>query len=332
MTITKKSLRVSKQVHMRMLRWHRYLALLFSVPIFILIFTGAILATIPLLRDYPGPPPLEQVKAAVTKFEQVPYQYLMFRNDIGEARLVSMSAAGMSMDSASLYSGELIEAKPMERFYVIVRHIHKTFLSDHQWLVELSTWALLVVLLSGAIIVTRYRRRTTMIGWHYGLAVVVLVPLLAMTVSSLVMLQKHKQLKATPTAMAANASSVMGKSQSESVALDVDQLFTVLTQHNAKTISSIQKSNGDYSVTFVDQDGLAKRYDGDAMTTLPPSTGKFWSEVHLGSWGGVASIGLYAACSYSAVLLFILAFVVLFKRSYKRWRAKRSRLARVPVS
>lgn len=322
--------KVSPSLHIKALKLHITLATIFGLPLFVVIFTGAILATIPLLRDYPGPPPIEKLEQSLKILEhRQPYQFLLLRNDLGQGRAVTLSAKGMQMEHIDLYTGQVIEMPWIEKAYLVMRQIHVNFMMDMRWLVELSTWFLLLIVLSGTSILTRYRFRNTVIGWHYGLAIALSIPVIVISVSGIVIVQKHRAMEKNPPPIIAQTRDIKRVSTNT---LNIESLFEVLYQHDVESISSIQKLPSSTIVNFIDKMGQPKKYDGQTITEIEQNREIPWGDIHLGRWLGLPMVAAYAVTMYLLLFSMVMAYSHLIKKKFKRVTAKWRRKSKPLVS
>lgn len=319
--IMKYRLKLPKAMFTFLRKTHIYLSLLFIVPLCLVVLTGAVLATIPLFRDYPVEPPVEQVLTAIEKFDaQQNYSFAMFRNDIGQIRLVSFSDKGLSMDSVGLATGEIIPTSKMETIYLVVREVHKNLLLKMGWLVELCTWALIIIILTGCIILPRYRISSSLLGYHIGLGLAVTIPMLVMCISAVIMRDMHREVAKKPSAM---MSKMVANAQASAMKLPMQQIKTLLHKENAQRVQQIKKTPNSYSITFVDSSNTLKTFDGNNLTQKTDTKSTSIGDIHLGKWGGLPMIALYALASYMAMISMFCAYYRWGKRYWAKKRKAR---------
>lgn len=318
MTI-KNKLKVPKNIFQILRKSHIYLSLFLVLPLCLVVLTGGILATIPLFRDHPPEPPIEQVLLSIEKFEaEQSYNFAMFRNDIGQIRLISFTEDGFSMDSVGLASGEIIPNSTMETVYLVVRELHKNLLLNLGWLVELCTWAMIIIVLSGCIILPRYTITSSLLGYHIGLGLLVTVPLMVFSVSGIVMRDMHREVAKKPSPMMAQ---MKAPTQVPVIKLPMLAIKTALLNQGALRVTQIKKMPNGYSIAFVDHNNIAKSFDGTSITTKQVKKSSSWGDIHLGKWGGLPMIFLYAIASYIALISMFCGYY----RWLKRWSAKKRR-------
>ncbi len=151
------------------LRFHRWITLLFAVPLIVVIVTGLILSFEPLAQQAALDRPLTRADAL---------GYLAKHDPEGKATGISIRAyeqtftiAGVGEDGETeidLTTGEVAEDDggfAMSNVFRTSRRMHETLLLDMGWLVTASTFAMLAIASLG-LLMGLPRLRNTLGGWH----------------------------------------------------------------------------------------------------------------------------------------------------------------------
>jgi uncharacterized iron-regulated membrane protein len=172
------------------LRFHRWITLLFAIPLIVVIVTGLILSFEPLAQ---------QAKLAAPLTKQDVLAYLDEHDPARKATGLSIRAyensltiAGVGEDGETeidLRSGEVAEEDSrwhMSEVFRTARRMHQALLIDMGWLVTASTFAMLGIAVPG-LFMGLPRLQNTLGGWHkvaaWGtLPLVILSPLTGLAI------------------------------------------------------------------------------------------------------------------------------------------------------
>lgn len=167
-----------------LLRLHRWVALIFAVPLLIVLFTGLILSFEPWLITraiQPGSLTADRIESLLKQHDpKGEARVLVFRTyDRTLSMVVGRGGGGtvVDVDSARPKAGPTALAA----FLSSTRRMHETLLIDAGWLVIASTVAMLVLVALG-VLMGLPRIANSLAGWHKGMAwgllpLVVLSPL-----------------------------------------------------------------------------------------------------------------------------------------------------------
>jgi len=157
-----------------LLRLHRWITLVFAIPLALLIVTGLILSVEPIMQD------------AATRGLSLPAErvlsYLAKHDPEGKARGLQIRAyenrmvlQGVGPDGSldlDLKTGEIVDdderTMPSDIFGA-AKGLHEHFIYDLRWVVTASTIAMVVLIMVG-VFMGWPRIRNTMSGWHQGMA------------------------------------------------------------------------------------------------------------------------------------------------------------------
>lgn len=151
-----------------LLRIHRWITLIFSVPFALLIVTGLILSFEPMVFDW-GTKPLsaETLNAVLAKHDpEAKARSLVMRSyagtvSIGGAQRGQMTHVDLARNEKIASPGLLAD------IFSTSRRLHETFLYDLRWLVTASTIAMLIMMALG-VLMGWPRLRNSLAGWHKG--------------------------------------------------------------------------------------------------------------------------------------------------------------------
>jgi uncharacterized iron-regulated membrane protein len=152
------------------LRFHRWLALVFALPLLAVILSGLVLSLEPLAQRTPPAVPVTDasVHAALTRFDpQSKASGLTIRTYDQVMTIAGVGAEG-SVD-VSLGTGEEIDEEGWAEWFGSARQLHERLQLDLGWLVTASTIVMLVIAVLG-VLMGWPRPRNTLGGWHSGFA------------------------------------------------------------------------------------------------------------------------------------------------------------------
>lgn len=166
------------------LRLHRWVSILFSIPLMVIIFTGLIISYEPIINDkttrYASLSASSVVETLAAHDPDGKAKRLTIR--AFENRMVIQGAGkngSLTLDLATRKVVDDSERTMLSDVFSKARGLHAHFLNDLRWAVIASTIALIVMMILGVLI--RWPRiRHTLTGWHQGVAWIGL-PLLALS-------------------------------------------------------------------------------------------------------------------------------------------------------
>lgn len=294
------------------LRFHRWITLVFALPLIALILSGLVLSLEPLAqRTRPAAPVTEaSVLAALQKFDPDgkatgltirTYDQLMTLNGVGPDGSVDVS----------LRSGEEIDEPGWADWFGTARQLHERLLLDLGWLVTASTIAMLVLALLG-VLMGWPRLRNTLGGWHNVSAWAVL-PLIVL--SPLTGLAIAFGISFTPAAPAGARPARLPLAEA---------IPLVARAHDLSDLTSLRVRGGRL---------LARVYVGNRLTGVvvtreglqtPPMN---WPRaLHEGNWHALWGSGLNLALSLVLAGLWGTGLVIWARRRFRK-RNPRARLA-----
>jgi uncharacterized iron-regulated membrane protein len=296
-----------------LLRLHRWITLVFSIPLAILILTGLALSFEPIVQDSgagQNHAMAERVAAALRKHDPAgSARSLVMRayNDtvsIGGARRSDTIHVDLRTIEAISSPGFLAD------FFLTNRRLHETFLLELGWLVTASTIAMLVLIALG-IAMGWPRLSNTLSGWHKGTAWI-LSPLLILSPLTGLFLAFGWTLSSAPQRPASPAQLLSLQQAVDSVAAQYDLGRVAWIRPRGNTMLARINDGGEMRVFAVSRDG-------------PVQMQRNWPRLlHEGNWSGSLSASINVVISAGFVTLLSTGLLIWMRR---RSRRRRPRLA-----
>lgn len=288
-----------------MLRLHRWLALAFAVPLLGVVLTGLVLSFEPIAVTQtikPGSLATERVLDLLrTHGPESGARSLSIRPYDGVMAITDAEGERIDVDLAT---GALV---PETRFqwsdvFGFARGAHETLLFEEGWLVEASTWAMLVLVALGLLLgFTRVRNDAS--GWHKSMAWIGL-PLLILS-----------PLTGLALVYGITFTSPASGPRPQPIPL-VEAVRIVGAEKDLATVSWIRNRGGRQLVRVV-EDGAYRTY---AVTPggLRATAANWPRLIHEGNWAGAWSGWLNVALSVAILGLMGTGVWIWAKRRFRR--------------
>lgn len=267
-----------------LLRLHRWISVIFAIPLAVLIVTGLVLSFMPIVETTGftrGAVTQAQIEAALTKYDPQ-----------GKARALSIDSAAGTMSlrgeervTVNLKTGEKAEGRnALTSFFFANRMLHEHLVYDLDWLVPLSTAAMLISMIFG-VLMGWPRITNSLSGWHKAVAWT-LLPLLILSPLTGLMLTYRISL-----------SPPVPRAQPVPVA---DVIRMVAQKHDVSGIVSIRRRGPRQMVVINDGTGRTVYMPTkDGLRELPANLPRMFHEGHFfGIWGGVMNAVLSLAFAF----------------------------------
>lgn len=305
------------------LRFHRWIALLFSVPLLAIVCTGLVLSFEPWLVTraiQPGLLTAARIEELLTK-----------HNSGGQARAISFrsydgtltigggrGASGIVVDVAS--GAVQAAASRAASILGMSRGLHETLLLDMRWLVIGSTIAMIVVIALG-VFMGWPRFANTLGGWHRGVAWILLPLLVLSPISGLMMSAGMTMANNAPVAASARQASLVTLLEAvQALGKDHDLSGLVwLRPQGGRTVARLVE-DGEYKVFAVSADGAS---------AMPRNWPRLW---HEGNFAGALSALMNIAISVALLVLLATGFVIWLRRQRRRHVRSRSGPVMTPAA
>ncbi len=291
------------------LRFHRWITLLFALPLLVVIGTGLILSFEPLVQQAKLDKPLTR---------EAMLGYLQKHDPQGKATGLSLRTYEQSLTIAGvgeegeveidLASGEVMEEGGFAWSDVLgtARGLHQTLLIDMEWLVIASTFAMLVLAVLG-LLMGLPKLRNTVGGWHNvaawtTLPLVILSPLTGLAIAY--------GITFTPPNTGARADRV-------SIAKAVE---IVAARHDLASMTSLRPRGGRMVARVFVDGALTNLVVTPAGLETPPRN---WPRaIHEGNWSGFLAPVLNIIVSVVFVGLLFTGLFIWLRRTLRMRRRK----------
>lgn len=294
-----------------LLRFHRWISILFALPLSVVILTGLILSAQPMMQSLaivPGSIDAPRLMALLDKHDPQA-QARGIALDPAANRLRLVGGPGGEIDLAS---GEKAQAPaPLAALFGWARRTHERLIFDLRWLVTSSTIAMLTIIALG-VLMGLPMLRNTVSGWHrcmawFTLPLVIISPLTGLALAFGITLQDAPARGSAPPAPSVplkQAVEIVGRTH------DLSRLNSLMTR-------------GGRLMARIDEDGELRAYAVTAQgtTALPRNWPRL---IHEGNWSSVLASVLNLVVSFVFMGLLSTGLIIWWRRTFKR-RKKRIR-------
>jgi uncharacterized iron-regulated membrane protein len=289
-----------------LLSLHRWITLVFALPLAVLIVTGLILSFEPmLLGQNDARVTAQSVEAALARHDpQGKARSLAVRSYAGT---ISISGAQHSQAVHVDLSSNAALASPgaLAELFMLSRQLHEKLLLDLRWLVSAATIAMLALIALG-IAMGWPRLRNTVSGWHKGVAWFALPLLILSPLTGLAL--AFGITFASPPAAPGGTVSLREAVQQVAAMHDLGRVVWIRPRGGA--MLARVNDGGEMRVYAVTRDGLQP-------------TARNWPRlIHEGNWGGALS-ALVNVVTSAALMLLISTGLWLWARRKLRRRIPR---------
>lgn len=297
-----------------LLRFHRWIALAFSLPLAALIVTGLILSFEPIVQT-------TGIRAGSLTAAQLDV-YLATHDAAGKARGISLRSyenrltlQGVGEDGATdldITTGKVMdEDGTLSSLFGASRGLHEHLILDLDWLVSTSTVAMLALIGFG-IFMGLPRLRNSLSGWHkgvawFGLPLLIASPLTGLAIAYGVTFAPSAP-RAGPAPPIREAAQIVGRDK------DLSQLVW-LRQRGGRLLVRLNEG-GVFNVYGVTREGLVP-------------TPKNWPRlIHEGNFAGIWSGTMNVVISLALLLLLVSGVIIWARRKLRpRQRVRVSAVA-----
>ena len=297
-----------------LLRLHRWITLVFALPLLVVIVTGLILSFEPMTESVKPSVPLTEARLQELMRTHDPQGAATSLAVRGRDDTLVLGVPGRAME-IDLASGALRTAEPsaLAGLYRWARPVHERLVFDMGWLVLASTVALLALAALG-MLMGWPRLRNTLGGWH-TVSAWVLLPLVILSPATGLMIALGLGNSPPPAG---------GGPGGGRVAL-VDVVAMVARQHDVADLSSVRTRGGRMMVRVVP--GAQPVVYAVGPSGLRPLATNWPRALHEGNWHVV--IGPLANGLVSVLFLGLMGtgLTIWLRRRLKQAAIRRSRLA-----
>lgn len=297
-----------------LLRLHRWIALILSIPFAVIIVTGLILSFEPMVMGASNPAVTpDAIKATLAKHDPD-----------GKARSISIRGYDGTLSIGGTQRGQqtIVDLASNERaaapgalatMFGTARRLHENFIYDLRWVVTLSTIGMLIMILLG-VLMGWPRIRNTVSGWHKGagwfvLPLVILSPLTGLALAFGITFTAPAARSAGPPIALSEALRIVGAQY------DFGQVTWI--RPLGGTLAARVNDNGEMRVFAVARDGLT------------PFARNWPRLIHEGNWSGIVAPMLNVITSVALVILLTTGLWLWGRRQLRKRQPRPARVQMV---
>jgi uncharacterized iron-regulated membrane protein len=288
-----------------LLRFHRWISVVFALPLIVVILTGLVLSFQPMVQSLsikPGTVDAPRVAGLVKQFDpDGKARGLSIDPYANRMRLQMSGAAPVEIDLAT--GAKAGSASSLGSLFQWARRTHERLISGFGWLVTASTIAMLVVMLLG-VLMGLPRLRNTVSGWHKGMAWG-LLPLLVLSPLTGLFLAFGVTLGATPPVLTRGKPIPLTEAvQLVGATYDLSGVSTI-GQRGGRMLAIVYDGGGQRSVAVTP----------NGLVDMPRN----WSRsLHEGTWSAVIASVLNVMVSLALMGLLGTGLVIWSRRTFRR--------------
>jgi uncharacterized iron-regulated membrane protein len=298
-----------------LLKLHRWLALVFAVPLAAVITTGAVLSFEPWLVTgaiEPGSLSALQVQAILSRHDPAGRVRAMAHRSYDRTLILGSVREGVVVDAVTG------EARPgrstLAGIMVTARNLHERLLVDARWLVTASAAAMLALAVLG-VLMGWPRFGNTLAGWHKAVAwgllpLIVLSPLTGLLMASGITFTALPSVTPPSAAPASRGAPLKLVEAVQIVAREHDLSSLVWIRPQGEGMLARLAEDGEYRVYAVTRDGAALQ-----QRNWP----RLW---HEGNFAGAWSAAMNIVISIAMSGLLLTGLWIWLRRAFRR-RARR---------
>ncbi len=292
-----------------LLRFHRWIALIFSIPLAVVIVTGLILSFEPVALGAGNQAVTSAtIDAALAKHDPA-----------GKQRSIALRAYDGTLSIGGRNEATVVDLATNERvaapgslasLFGTSRQLHEHFIYDLRWVVTAPTIAMLAMILLG-VLMGWPRIRNTVSGWHKGagwfvLPLVIVSPLTGLALAFGVTFT-------APVAPAAGAPVTI-----------TDALRIVGAQYDLSRITWVRPLGGTLAARIND-DGEMRVFTVTRDGLVPVA--RNWPRlIHEGNWSGLIAPALNVITALALVILLVTGLWIWARRQFRRRQPRATRI------
>jgi uncharacterized iron-regulated membrane protein len=270
---------------------HRWISLVFALPLAVVIVTGLILSFEPAVFTAKGPVAVtaDNVTAALAQHDPDGKGRALFVRGYAGNISIMGSQPGVATHVDLATNTKIDDPGFVATLIGTSRRVHEKLILDMGWLVTASTAAMLVLIVFG-VLMGLPRLRNSLSGWHKGTAWV-LLPLVVLSPLTGLFMALGISFTGTPAIPAPKAP-----------ALPLAEAVRVIAaEHDLASVGWI-RSRGNSQLVRLD-DGGEMRVFTVGRDGLTPTARNWPRLIHEGNWGGWLSVLVNVVTSLAMVLL-----------------------------
>jgi len=270
---------------------HRWITLVFALPLAVVIVTGLILSFEPAIVTGPGPVAVtaDTLVAALNQYDPAGKARGIFvRGYAGNLSIMGSQPGAMTHVDLTT-NAQIAGPGFLPTLFGWSRQLHEKLMLDLGWLVTASTIAMLVLIVLG-VMMGWPRLRNNLSGWHKGTAWI-LLPLVVLSPLTGLFMALGISFTSAPATPAAKAP-----------ALPMAEAVRVIAaEHDLSTVGWI-RSRGNALLARLDDDGEMRVFavTRDGLLATPRNWPRL---IHEGNWGGALSVLINVVTSLALIVL-----------------------------
>ena len=298
-----------------LLRFHRWLTLLFAIPWIVLIVTGLLLSFEPIAMDrtFTGRSvSLATVEEAIARHDAAGKADTLNIRAFDNALLLSEGRRGPAT-RVDLVTGEKLAGTTTlwADLFTTARRLHETLLLDLKWLVDVSTVVMLISVGFGIFMGLPFLRNS-LGGWHRMTAWVML-PLLILS-----------PLTGLAIAFGINFTAPPPRAEGAPVTL-AEAIKIIAAKHDLASVYWVRPMGGALRARIYD--GREAKVFTVTQNGLVAGSQSWPRAIHEGNWAGLWSGLINAATSLALMLLTVTGLWIWARRSLRMRASRRARVA-----
>jgi uncharacterized iron-regulated membrane protein len=265
------------------LRFHRWIALTFALPLVFVLCTGLILSFEPWLvvrAITPGALSVSKIETLLSQHDpDGKARSLVYRSYDGTLTMSAGRGGGKVVDVAS--GQELAGPSTLANVLVTARRMHERLLIDAEWLVIASSAVMLILALLG-ILMGLPRFANTLSGWHKAMAWCVLPLIVLSPLTGLLLASRITFTSEPPAAVSTRGAPLHLTDAVRIIAEGHDLSALIWIRPQAGRLLARIAEGGEYRVYAVTREG---------MTAMPRNWPRLWHEGNFaGAWSALLNL------------------------------------------
>ncbi len=309
-----------------LLRLHRWITLVFALPLLVVIFTGLILSFQPIVQTVaikPGSLTLEKIDGLIAKHDPENKARGLFIDPYENSfSLIGVGPEG-SIDVDLSTGQDVEEDSVLSEWMSWSRRVHQRLINNMGWLVNLSTAAMLVLAALG-VAMGWPRIRNTISGWHkatgwFLLPLIVISPLTGLFMAYGISFNPAPAPRPAAPAAEQTGTAPAARTARPAPAAPVqmrDLVRQIAEKHDLSTLSSIGNRGGRMLVR-INESGMSRAYTVTPQG-LAPLPGNWPRLIHEGNWAGVWSGLINVITSIALLGLLFTGLFIWARRTFRR--------------
>lgn len=300
-----------------LLRFHRWLTLVFAAPLAVIVVTGLILSFEPIAAVSalkPGALTAERIDALLAEHDpQGKARGLSYRPYENVLSIAGVGPDGDGVDIDLATGKDTEEEGWLAALFGPTRGIHERLNGDLGWLVIASTFAMTAIVLIGIFMGLPYRLKNNLSGWHKATAWF-LLPLIAISPITGLMLAYGVTFTSPPA---------RGGERGEAVPIRA-AVAMIAREHDVSRLLSLRPRGGRLMARIAGDAGEYRAY-GVTKAGLTPLPRNWPRLIHEGNWAGIWSGLVNMITSIAIVILMTTGLIIWVRRKLRKPQRQRVR-------